>query len=356
MRAERLIMSIMLLAVASLSRGELKWLETVHDFGAFSEDLNTVQCVFRAVNIGNEDVGVVSSRANCGCTVPKVPKGVIAPGDTLMIPVEYNAIGRPGRFVKKVFIDTSDGGKITLIVRGTVIGVQSTLVERYPVGVGKVRISGTVVPFGSTKKGRNMSGGINIYNSTDAPIKPRVEGLPEYIRAEFRPAQIEVGEQGSLSLVFSTARCGEWGTVVDSFTLYPDDNNESESMTISTVGIINEDFSKMSDCEKENAPKVEITPSTIDFAHIGGGKEISKTLTIKNVGKSPMLIRRIETAEKAITLGEHKGKVGVGESVSVDVKLNPEKLVEGEPLNAKIQIITNAPETPVVGVRVVGTH
>lgn len=356
MRELRFIMSLMLFAVCDLCHGQLRWLETVHDFGAFSEDLNMVQCVFRAVNDGREDVSVISSRANCGCTVPKVPKGVIAPGDTLKIPVEFNAVGRPGRFIKKVYIDTSNGEKATLIIRGTVIGTQSTLVERYPVAVGKVRISGTVVPFGSTKKGRNMSGGINIYNSTENPIMPRVEGLPEYIRAEFRPSRIGVGEQGNLSLTFNTRQCGEWGTVVDNFTLYPDGDDDSESMTISTVGIINEDFSKLSDTEKENSPKVEILPSSVDLGHIKGNEAIVKKLTIKNIGKSAMLIRKIETAEKALIIGDYKNKIAEGKSADIELKLNPSQLVEGEPLNAKIQVITNDPESPVISVRVVGTH
>ncbi len=339
-----------------LLNAELVWLDPVFDFGAFSEDLHTVNHVFKAVNTGTEGVSVVSTRANCGCTVARPSRDVVEPGDTLYVPVEFNAVGRPGRFTKKVFVDTSDGGKATLTIGGTVIGVQSTLVQRYPVGVGATRISGTVVPFGSTRKGRGLSGGLNIYNSTDKVIKPQVKDLPAYMTVIFRPAQIGVGEEGFVSLSFNTSRCDEWGTVVDSFVLIPDESAPGDSIRISTVGIINEDFSKLTDEERANAPKIEVEPETVDFGHFAGEKEVERTLVVWNRGGKAMLIRKVETAEKAVSVGDYKAKVMPGKSVRIKLTLDTEKVESDKPLNGRLQIITNSPGSSSLAVRLVGTH
>lgn len=339
-----------------LLNAELVWLEPVYDFGAFSEDLHTVNHVFKAVNTGTEGVSVVSSRANCGCTVASPSRDVIAAGDTLYVPVEFNAVGRPGRFTKKVFVDTSDGGKATLVVSGTVIGTQSTLVNRYPVGVGATRVSGTVVPFGSTRKGRGLAGGLNIYNSTDKVIRPRVKDLPDYLTVTFRPEQIGVGEEGFVSLNFNTSKCNEWGTVVDSFVLFPDGSNEADSIRISTVGIINEDFSKLTAEERANGPKVEIEPMSVDFGHFSGDKRVERTVSVWNRGGKPLLIRKVETAEKSVSVGDYKEKVMPGKCVRIKLTLDTEKVDKEQPLNGKLQIITNAPESSNVAVRLVGTH
>lgn len=76
---------------------KLTWLESVHDFGAFSEDLGIVTCDIPFVNSGDEPLLITAARVTCGCTVADYPTDPIAPGDTATVTVKYNAIGRPGR-------------------------------------------------------------------------------------------------------------------------------------------------------------------------------------------------------------------------------------------------------------------
>lgn len=353
----RKIWLTMVVALSSvLAHAELVWLSPSHDFGAFSEDMNTVSCVFKAVNTGSEGVSVVSTRANCGCTVANPSREIIAPGDTLSVPVEFNAIGRPGRFSKKVSVETSDGAKTVLTISGTVIGTQSTLVQRYPVEVGRARISGTVIPFGSTRKGRTMSGGVNIYNPTEKSIKPEVRDLPEYLTATFMPQEIGVGEQGFLTLNFNTNKCGEWGTVVDSFVLIPDVTNANDSISISTVGIINEDFSKLTEEDRAKGPKIVVEPKTVDFGHFAGENTLQRSIKICNEGGTVLYIRKIETAEKAVEIGKYKEKVMPGKCVEIKLTLNCDAVEKESPLNGKVQIISNDPANSGVSVRIVGTH
>ena len=70
------------LAAATTARGEVRWLEVVHNFGAFDEDGGTVRCNFTMVNKGPDDVSVRTARASCGCTTPSFPHKALAPGDT----------------------------------------------------------------------------------------------------------------------------------------------------------------------------------------------------------------------------------------------------------------------------------
>lgn len=87
--------------IASLSAfADVKWQETVYDFGAFSEEMGAVSCDFVFVNNGPDAVAVTAARASCGCTTPKYTRDVVAPGDTGHITVTYDPAGRPGRFEK----------------------------------------------------------------------------------------------------------------------------------------------------------------------------------------------------------------------------------------------------------------
>ncbi len=129
---------VLMLSLWAAAKGFV-WIDTVHDFGAFSEDMGLVWCTFKAVNTSDEPLAVVSARANCGCTRPGYPRSAVQPGDTLAVRVAYDAKGRPGRFDKKVYVSTGDGVSTTLTVKGTVIGAPTSLSARYPVEAGQAK-------------------------------------------------------------------------------------------------------------------------------------------------------------------------------------------------------------------------
>lgn len=351
----RLIFTLLLIGITStLAAQQLVWKSFNHDFGAFSEDLNTVTTSFEAINVGETPVSIINASANCGCTVPSYSREPVAPGDTLRVTVVYNAVGRPGKFHKKVMLTISDGSKATLHVNGTVVGSPSTIQSRYPVEVGNVHISNKISPMGSTVKGRMLAGGINIYNSSDHPITPIVKNLPPHIHAALKPLEIPVGEQGFLSLTAYTGKTDLWGTIEDSFTLIPDSTHPADSLSIATVMIIKEDFSKLTPEQLEKAPKASISTESVDFDRIAGQKPVSQTFTITNNGHSPLLVRRIDTAEKALDVNLSSTEIARGKSAKVTVTLNPAKLLSDAPLNARISFIFNDPEMPNANVRVVG--
>ena len=110
MKLRSIIVPAAILASVSAASAQpvASWLTLSHDFGAFSENLGSVDAEFRLVNIGDEPLTILNARANCGCTVPKFTEGAIAPGDTAILSVSYLASGRPGRFSKKIYVNTSD--------------------------------------------------------------------------------------------------------------------------------------------------------------------------------------------------------------------------------------------------------
>lgn len=107
---------------ADKSKGEIKFEETLYDFGNIREDGGKVSHEFVFTNEGNDPIKITDARAECGCTTPEYPKGEIAPGEQGVIKVTYNPLGRPGGFTKVVRVRcTGNPGKVNLKIRGTVI-------------------------------------------------------------------------------------------------------------------------------------------------------------------------------------------------------------------------------------------
>ncbi|MDE7452604.1 MAG: DUF1573 domain-containing protein [Paramuribaculum sp.] len=352
---KRLILSlVVVLGVLTVSAQGFVWLDTVHDFGSFSEDIGLARCTFRAVNTSDQPIAVVSAHANCGCTHPEYPKGAIQPGDTLTVSVAYDAKGRPGRFEKKVYVDTGDGILTTLRVKGTVIGAPSSLSGRYPVDAGKARLSGAVLPFGETLKGRVAQGVLKGYNGTTETITPSVTGVTEYIDVIIRPEKVPPGEQFVVSATVTTDRCKHWGFVTDSLFVVPDTGSDIK-VPVSTIVIIREDFSRLTPGERAKAPHATIDENLLDFGSFER-MDSHKTLkfNISNTGENPLIIREVSTPDKSLTVKVKDSKVKKNKAASVEVTFDPEALGNAELLNARITVITNDPDKPVQMVRVVG--
>ena len=106
---------------ADNTKGEIKFEQTIYDFGNIKEDGGKVSHEFVFKNEGTEPLKILEARAECGCTTPEYPKEEIAPGEQGIVKVTYNPLGRPGGFTKVVRLKcTGNPGKINLKIRGTV--------------------------------------------------------------------------------------------------------------------------------------------------------------------------------------------------------------------------------------------
>ncbi len=89
-------------------QAEIKFDQTLYDFGRFPETFPMQTCKFYFTNTGNDLLIIHQAVASCGCTVPKYPKEPIRPGERGSITVTYNGTGKaPGVFKKSVTLRTN---------------------------------------------------------------------------------------------------------------------------------------------------------------------------------------------------------------------------------------------------------
>lgn len=346
--------SAMLLGWTAAS-AQIVWLQKEHDFGAFKEDMGIVNCTLQAVNSGTEPIAITNVRTTCGCTRPTYSTEPVAPGDTISIKVGFNPSGRPGKFTKYVHVTSDDNHKYTLAIKGTVIGASNTLSSRFPIEAGPARLSNTVIPFGTILKGHTSAQHVKIYNSSSHTISPKVVKHPSYIHAMIEPASIPAGEQGVISLVAYSDKNPAWGLSTDSLTIVPDTITATDEVALSTVMILNEDFSNLTERQLADAPGMSLDSDVIDLGRItDSNKKIKRTFTIANTGRSPLLIRDISTPDRAIQLAISSRSIKHGKKATVTVTIDPKAVHNHKIINARITIISNTPARPTEIVRVVG--
>ncbi len=348
------LIALLLISIGLSAQGSIRWFNDEYNFGAFKEDSGLVTCQFKGINIADEPISIVNARATCGCTTPEYSYDPFAPGDTITVTVSYDPEGRPGRFMKKVYLRNSrDEEQDELKIRGVVIGSVETLKNRYPITCGKVRLQRDMVAMGELPRGRAKAEFISVYNQTTDTIEPKLKYVPEYIKSTITPSVIPPGEQASISFHFDAFYCEKWGVINDSVVMISD-SRDVEKITFNVSANIVPDFSKLTPGQRMNAPIVELDNSRIDFGKVSrNGEPITKEFQIKNIGEDPLKIYRIYSPEEGVEVFAEKDKLKKGKSTKIKVKVTPSQL-KGELLNARVVFVLNDPTNSQPVVRLVG--
>jgi hypothetical protein len=107
-------------AATLFAQAPLQFKEVKHSFGKIAQH-KPVTYVFNFKNVSDKPVVIESATAECGCTTPEYPKGVVAKGASNNIKVTYNAEAM-GAFTKKVTVKVANVAEpIILNIEGEVI-------------------------------------------------------------------------------------------------------------------------------------------------------------------------------------------------------------------------------------------
>lgn len=328
---------------------EVLWLSTTIDFGAFREDAGSVTAVFRGVNTGDKDLVVIDARANCGCTRPTYSTDPVAPGDTLIIHATYNPQGRPGRFSKNIYIDTNSTNKRSkLQIKGVVIGAPASIAARYPVMMGPVQMVRAAVPIGCVDKGHTKSVFENGYNHTDRTLHPEIKDVPEWLKIKTVPDSLPPGEQFNLAIFVDPDKTPLYGIVSDTITIIPDRDNPTDKFSLPVIADIREDFARLSVSQLANSPIARFDTTRFDMGKTTA-MSMTARFTLHNDGKSPLIIRRLYSADPTICVSADKTSVNPGKTSVITVTA---PLSANKPFSARIQAILNDPAAPIHNLRI----
>lgn len=98
----------------------LDFKETKFSFGKIKQN-SPVTHEFSFKNVGVKPLVIESATAECGCTTPEYPKGVIAKGASNSLKVTYNAASM-GAFTKRVTVKLANVTEpIILTIEGEVV-------------------------------------------------------------------------------------------------------------------------------------------------------------------------------------------------------------------------------------------
>lgn len=352
---------IVLLAVGMTAycQGRASWLETEHDFGDIKEENGKVSCQLRMVNAGDSALFVTRVQTTCGCTAADYPRYAINPGDTAAVTLTYNPYNRPGNFEKDAFVYTTGTvSRTRLTLTGNVAATPVTVNTRYPIVCGGLRLENASIPLGKLYRGSTRAAYISCYNASADTIIATTEGNKAHIAASMAPDTIPPGTNANFNIQYDTGLVPLWGFNADTLTIISEplrrhDGSVSGLTHINVMSQVVDRNDNLTPEQLADAPQVRIEGGKlVDFDRLTA--TVTKTFSIKNTGKEPLILRRLWSPEGAVTATCSQTEIRHGETAAISVTVDM-SLVDGPMLNAILYIITNDPYNQTTEVRLVGT-
>ena len=339
---------LLLFVVFSISaQPKLAFDKTQHDFGKVNEGDGPVSYDFAFKNTGSAPLVIQDVRTTCGCTTPEWPKQPIRPGDTGVITVGYDVKGRPGTIDRTITVFSNDpSSPASLRIAGEVIPVERHPSEAFRHTVGTIRLDEMHVSFSRMYSYEKPSLVVTAYNPGPDAVKISFINLPAHIKTDVTPSTLKSGEKASIKVSYDAARKNDWGFVADQISMILNDN-KTRDYKLTVTAIIEEDFTRWTSAQLQNAPAISIEQQVIEAGKIKKGEKNTYQVKLTNNGKSKLLIRRLEPGS-SLTADAPK-EINAGASANLTITYD--SAGQSGEQNKAIEITTNDPKNAKIMLR-----
>jgi hypothetical protein len=314
-----------------------------YDFGKINESNGPVSYKFEFTNIGAEPLVLSNVVASCGCTTPNWPKEPVLPGAKNSITVTYNPQGRPGRFEKSITVTSNaDPSTQVLKIMGEVIPKTPTIEDLYPQNIDGLRMKSTQIAFNNIAPAAKGTVTTEVYNSTTAPIKIEFNEIPKFVTIKITPETIQPQGKAMIEATYDAAIKNDWGFVFDRVGVVIDGKPSANKISVSAN--IQEDFTQLTPEQKQNAPKLEVDNVNFDFDTIKSGDKVTHDYTVKNSGKSDLIIRKLSPSCGCTAVNMKSQVIKPGESTTIVAEFN--SAGKSGTQSKTITLISNDPANP----------
>jgi hypothetical protein len=122
---------------------------------------------------------------------------------------------------------------------------------------------------------------------------------------------------------------------------------------IRVQGVIKDNFTNLTKAQVASAAVPASSKSYFEFGEVKQGKVVENTFYIKNKGKDNLIIHKVESEQKGVTLlSKCPVTVKPGEQGAIRIKFDT-SACEGEVINI-LTLITNSPSKPMMNLFITG--
>lgn len=201
-----LIITILFFTIvpAQVSGPKINVLTKSHNFGNIAEGV-TVSHNFVISNNGDDLLKILDIKAGCGCTVAKLDKNELKPGESTRIKVDFNSTGRIGNQKKEVVIVSNDNTNPNLTL--TIISFVEEKAEYTTAStdIPRIYFYNNQHDFGNLKEGQKVEFTFKFRNSGKKNLEIKdIKTSCGCTAALVSNKMLKPGEEGTLKVELDT--------------------------------------------------------------------------------------------------------------------------------------------------------
>lgn len=329
---------------------EVKFEHYSYDFGEINEVDGDVSHTFKYTNVGKNPFVIYSISTSCGCTSPSYSKKPIELNGSSELTIVFDPTNQPGRNEKRIIVSCNVGsGAVELHIKAIVKPRPRTIEDDFPIVFSDgIRLADMVINGYTLSNNKDAAFTMELINNStkQASITIINDSLPDWLSAFVAQPFINGGQKTKLVVNVRPAGKNLWGKKIVNIRVKVNDKLQFVDVIFNTTFI--EDFSKISDDEFKNAPKITLSGGFYHFSKVHIGEVAKHSFKIKNNGANELIIRYIDTPSK-IKVQSNSLVLKRGEEAIITIEIDttlPDALAE------TIRFITNDPSKPVAEFRV----
>lgn len=333
---------LLMLAILPASAQKLIATKTTIDVGKTGYQ-QPVTAVFEFKNKSIRRLRIESVQPDCNCTVVEYPKTVIGMGEKFDIKMTYDA-KTLGHFDKQAAI-ISNGTKAPVYIRmkGVVLEDYQDFSGDYPIEMGNLRVDKNELEFDDVNKGETPVTQLHVLNNGTNLMRPNLMHLPSYLSATVTPEEIRPGRTATINVTLNSDKLSDYGLIQESIYLAanPGDKATKDNL-IGVSTVLLPSFTKMTDTQKQYAPKMYLSKEQVDIVFEGKAKRKDE-IQISNTGRTPLTISSLQMFTQGLQISLGKSTLQAGESTKLKITAKRDEL-RGVRTKPRILMITNDPD------------
>lgn len=311
-----------------------------------------VTAEFELTNNSNHATTITKVETHCGCAVAKYDEGSISAKSKTTLKITYDATTM-GHFDKviEVFCD-NEKLPLTLRLKGVVVREVLDYGGDYPFKIGMLMIDKNELEFDDVVNGDQPQQIIHIRNTGSEVAQPVLMHLPDYLTADVSPSKLSPGQAGIITVTLDSRQIDDLGLIQTKVYLGSRPGEKvsfDKEIAISTIVL--ENLDELTEEEKMNAPRIELSQRELHFDTTTGKNKQKQEILITNMGLSDLQISNLQMFTTGVALSLNKQSISPKEVAKLKVEINVEELKKLHS-SPRILMITNDPNSPKVVIKI----
>lgn len=326
---------------------KLVWKVNRIDLGTLLEEQGMQSVAFEFTVSKGRTFFIQEVASDCGCTTVDFSKDTLQLGQSGKILVDFDPSSAAGFFSKLVVVRGGEGQvQDSLYIEGIALPYPTNLERNYPVKLGFLGLRMKIVNMGEVFDNEPKIKYLEFFNYATVTLEKKNfhSKAPEYIQLEQVQDLVRPKERGLLKISYQASLRPELGSVSDKVAIGWN-TNPAAALEVEVLADLFDYFAPISKDQLEEVPQLFMEQKIVDLGKISANALVRKMVTLTNLGKKELEIRKVQGNCACLTLELAKTVLAPGEKVDLNLVFDPTGRKGIDQRN--IYLFTNDPVNPV---------